>query len=129
MCLIRSLVEAVPITGYLSESRSIVYISFLIYTGSVDFFQPCQSSLSVSVVMVLKRIAQPIPKRQPARPHLQRPRQSLHCIHRWQLPPLLNVPDGRVTDPRELPEPDKAKTGFPPGLKQTSPESRASHRC
>lgn len=128
MCLIRSL-EAVPVTGYLSESRSIVYISSLIYTGSVDFFQPCQPSLSVSMVMVLKRIARPIPKRQPTRSHLQRPCQSFHCIHRWQLPPLLNVPDGRVTHPRELPEPDKAKTGFPPGLKQTSPESRASHRC
>ena len=117
------------ITGYLSESRSIVYISFLIYTGSVDFFQPCQPSLSVSMVMVLKRIARPIPKRQPARPYLQRPSQPLYRIDGWQLPPLLNVPDGRVTHPRELPEPDEAKTGFPPGLKQTSPESRASHRC
>jgi hypothetical protein len=71
----------------------------------------------------------PIPKRQPTRPDLQRPRQSFHRIHRWQLPPLLNVPDGRVTHPRELPEPDKAKTCRLPGLKQTSPESRTSHRC
>ena len=81
------------------------------------------------MVMVLKRIARPIPKRQPARPYLQRPSQPLYRIDGWQLPPLLNVPDGRVTHPRELPEPDEAKTGFPPGLKQTSPESRASHRC
>ena len=71
----------------------------------------------------------PIPKRQPTRSHLQRPRQSFHCIHRWQLPPLLNVPDGRVTHPRELPEPDEAKTRRLSGLKQARTQSSASHRC